>query len=78
MQIPVQAKIGYSIIYLIICKHLAECASLVSVTHSLATGVPDQSKYVSYRGRSMAKVDYQEEVISDDDEYLCESLRTLM
>ena len=46
----------------------------VLVIYSAVTDVPDQSEYVSSRGRSKAQVDYQEEVISDDDEYLCKSV----
>ena len=39
----------------------------------LSTAIPDGAEFESVSGRrAKAKVCYQEEVISDDDEYLCE------
>ena len=37
---------------------------------SLLTEVPDETKFANVRRK--ARVDYEEENISDDDEYLCE------
>ena len=56
----------------LVCTH----EPCTCIGYSAATDVPDQSEYVSYRGRNKAKVDYQEEVISDDDEYVCKSVYT--
>ena len=50
------------------------CMHVIGIhySHSMSTGVPDESKCVSTSVRKRTKkVDYVEETISDDDDYLC-------